>query len=94
MSETIIAVYEGGVLRPLQPLKLPEKTRVQLRIVKPAGGADDSRVIRALLSTGRVKRLAAALDADGDETVERQSPPVLPGPSLSDILIAQRRGEL
>ena len=32
MSQTITAVYENGVLRPLKPLALPERTRVRLQI--------------------------------------------------------------
>ena len=32
MSQTITAVYENGVLRPLKPLTLPEKARVRLQI--------------------------------------------------------------
>lgn len=32
MSQTITAVYENGVLRPLKPLALPEKARVRLQI--------------------------------------------------------------
>jgi predicted DNA-binding antitoxin AbrB/MazE fold protein len=32
MSETITAVYENGLLRPLTPLALPEQSRVRLRI--------------------------------------------------------------
>ena len=32
MSQTITAVYEDGVLRPLSPLSLPNKTKVTLQI--------------------------------------------------------------
>ncbi len=32
MSQTITAVYEDGVLRPLSPLLLPNKTRVTVQI--------------------------------------------------------------
>lgn len=39
MSQTITAVYENGVLRPLTPLELPEKTRVKLR-VEPSEAVD------------------------------------------------------
>lgn len=39
MSQTITAVYENGVLRPLKPLALPEKTRVRVQ-VEPAEEAD------------------------------------------------------
>ena len=34
MNTTFIAIYEGGVLRPLTPLSLPEHARVQVKIVK------------------------------------------------------------
>jgi predicted DNA-binding antitoxin AbrB/MazE fold protein len=90
MSETITAIYEGGVLRPLRPLRLPENARVQLHIVKPTGEPDTSRVVRTLLSTGRVRHLAAEPEKPG----ERQSPPMLPGPSLSEIIVAQRQSEI
>jgi predicted DNA-binding antitoxin AbrB/MazE fold protein len=94
MSETITAIYEDGVLRPLRPLRLPEKTRVQLRIVTQTTESEDGRIIQALLSTGRVKHLPAALVTDAEVSTDRQPPPVLPGPSLSEIIIAQRQGEM
>jgi predicted DNA-binding antitoxin AbrB/MazE fold protein len=37
MSQTIGAVYERGVFRPLEPVELPEGERVELAI-SPAGG--------------------------------------------------------
>ena len=40
MSEIITAVYENGVLRPLTPLKLPNRARVRLQI-EPGEPADD-----------------------------------------------------
>jgi hypothetical protein len=85
-----------GGLRPLRPLVLPEHTRVQLRVVKqtPAAEPDRDRTIQALLSTGRVKRLGVPLVEDTMLGDERQTPPTLPGISLSDTIIAQRRGEL
>ncbi|MEJ2554854.1 MAG: antitoxin family protein, partial [Anaerolineae bacterium] len=33
MTETVTAVYENGVLRPLRPLKLRERQTVRLQIV-------------------------------------------------------------
>lgn len=50
--------------------------------------------IRALLSTGRVKHLSGALVPKTETPTKRQPPPALPGPSLSEIIIAQRRGEM
>ena len=88
MSETITAIYEDGVLRPLRTLRLPEKTRVQLLIVTQTTESEDGRIIQALLSTGRVKHLSAALVADIGASTERQPPPKLEGPSLSEIIIA------
>lgn len=32
MPQSIIAVYEHGILRPLEPLSLPEKQRVRIRV--------------------------------------------------------------
>lgn len=52
------------------------------------------RVVQVLLSTGRVHHLLAALIGDEEPDASRQAPPVLPGPPVSEILIAQRRGEL
>lgn len=33
MTETIIAIYEDGVLRPLKPLRLKERQRVRVQLV-------------------------------------------------------------
>ncbi len=53
-----------------------------------------NRVIQVLLSTGRVRRLSVS-PVDSEETeANREPPPTLPGPPVSEILIAQRRGEL
>lgn len=61
---TIEAIFEGGVFRPIDPVVLPEKCRVQLRIVNgaPAEGDDDMEAIYEILdrrhSTG-ISDLAA-----------------------------------
>ncbi len=52
------------------------------------------RVVQVLLSTGRIRRLSATLVQDEGVDIERQTPPTLPGLPVSEILIAQRRGEL
>jgi len=52
------------------------------------------QVVLALLSTGRVRHLSAALVKDAGADAGRQAPPTLPGLPVSEILIAQRRGEL
>ena len=61
---TIDAIYEGGVFRPIEPVVLPEKSRVQLRIVNeaPSEQLDDMEAIYEILdrrhSTG-ISDLAA-----------------------------------
>ena len=52
------------------------------------------QIIQALLSTDRIRHLSAELVEGNGADAERQEPPVLPGPLVSEILIAQRRGEL
>jgi hypothetical protein len=52
------------------------------------------RTVQILLSTGRIHRLSATLAEDKEPYAKRQAPPALPGPPASEILIAQRRGEL
>ena len=54
----------------------------------------NARVIQALLGTGRIKHLATSLVEIPEPDDARQTPPTLPGPAVSDILVAQRRGEL
>ena len=52
------------------------------------------QVIQALLSTGRIRRLSVTLAKSERSNADRQIPPTLPGPPVSEVLIAQRRGEL
>ncbi len=54
----------------------------------------NARVIQTLLSTGRVKHLATPLVEGTALDDERQIPPTLPGLPVSEIIVAQRRGEL
>ncbi len=49
-----------------------------------------ARVIQALLKTGHVRHLAPRGEL---QSPRRQEPPTLPGQSVSELLIAQRRGE-
>ncbi len=52
------------------------------------------QIVQALLSTGRIRHLSAALVKSEESNAGRQIPPTLPGPPVSEVLIAQRRGGL
>jgi predicted DNA-binding antitoxin AbrB/MazE fold protein len=70
MSLWVDAVYENGVLRPLQPLDLAEHERVLVRVVKtPASG-------RSSLAVEYIERIAReqqdAEPAPGLEKVRRR----------------------
>ena len=58
MNETVTAVYAHGVLRPLMPLHMPERTHVQICILaepaKTASACDRSCWMQA--SSDRVRR--------------------------------------
>jgi predicted DNA-binding antitoxin AbrB/MazE fold protein len=64
---TIEAIYEGGVFRPIEPVLLPDKSRVQLQIINgaPVESNDDMEAIYDVLdrrhSTG-INDLAARHD--------------------------------
>lgn len=57
MSQQIDAIFDGGVLKPLVPLLLPDKTRVKLTVDDRVGNSppiepqDDWE--RSLLATGQ-----------------------------------------
>jgi hypothetical protein len=50
-----------------------------------------TQVVQALLKTGHVRHLVPRSEL---QSTLRQEPPTLPGQSVSELLIAQRRGEL
>lgn len=71
-------------LRHVLQLGLAQLAREQAAEQTPA------QVVQALLKTGHVRHLAPRGEL---QSAHRQEPPTLPGQSVSDLLIAQRRGE-
>ena len=94
MNETIAAIYEKGVLRPLVPLSLAEHTRVHIHIVAESASvvADRQDVRLALLAAGVIRP-----HEDGEQIPEVSEEDMLrtanalgaAGP-LSDVIIAAR----
>jgi hypothetical protein len=71
-------------LRRALQLGLAQLSREQAAEQTPA------QVVQALLKTGHVRHLASRSEL---QSTLRQEPPTLPGQPVSELLIAQRRGE-
>jgi predicted DNA-binding antitoxin AbrB/MazE fold protein len=84
MLRQIEAIYEGGVLRPLQPVDLPESARVAVTIAT----SDKGRSTRDWEIVERARAETASLEIPSIEDV-RSALSVIPG-SLSADLIADR----
>jgi predicted DNA-binding antitoxin AbrB/MazE fold protein len=62
---TVTAVYEGGVLRPTQPLPLSEGETVEVTVtpVKPAPPRTEEEVIRRMKAAKTLKELFEAYES-------------------------------
>jgi predicted DNA-binding antitoxin AbrB/MazE fold protein len=86
MALQVDAVYENGVLRPLQPLDLREHEHVVVSVVKAEGAAKGPR-----LAVEYIERLKRELGDDPIPSLEevRKRLSKIPG-SMADEIIAQR----
>jgi len=102
MTETIAAIYEKGVLRPLEPLNLREQQRVHIQIVSEETTDEEKTedevqtLIQRLVAKGWMRP-----DSDGDppppDSVSEKERYRLadlmgqaPGKPLSEIIIEER----
>jgi len=87
MTRQVEAVYENGMLRPLEPLSLDEHQRVTLTVSDAAEGP-----LTSMIDHGFVERARHEVEALGDlptlEEVQRILSKI-PG-SLSEDIIAER----
>jgi predicted DNA-binding antitoxin AbrB/MazE fold protein len=95
MTETVTAVYENGVLRPLRPLKLRESQTVCLQIMADESTEnEDEAAIRALVDAGIVTPPAGRSDVEPISEQERRELADrlgrAPGKPLSEIIIEDR----
>ena len=102
MAEIVTAVYEKGVLRPLQPLDLQEHQTVRIQVVpeepviqeEPSGEVEE--VIQSLVAAGlirpRPKRGTPPPDPVSEEERRRLADRLgrAPGKPLSEIIIEDR----
>jgi predicted DNA-binding antitoxin AbrB/MazE fold protein len=96
MNESIAVIYEGGVLRPLQPLSLPEHTRLEIQLVRRRRSTSDPRklaydvlqaagIISVQLPTEDLPMISEAQLAAAARDLAVAGP-------LSELIIAEREG--
>ena len=101
MVEIVTAVYEKGMLRPLQPLNLQERQTVRIQVLSEEpviqGEPDDKikALIQRLVAKGWMRpRLSGPIPPDPASEKERPRLADLmgsaPGKPLSEIIIEER----
>jgi len=84
MERTLEAIYEHGVLRPLEPLALAESQRVKLTISDAAGGS-----YRDMAVVEHARRETATLTSIPTIEEVRAALASIPG-SMAEEIIAER----
>ena len=87
MVQQIEAVYENGILRPLQPLHLRESDKVMVSISLVAGGQLSAMVDHQFVAYARAE-VAAMNDIPTLEEVQRQLSTI--EGSMAEAIIAER----
>ena len=101
MMEIVTAVYEKGMLRPLQPLNLRERQRVRIRVVPEDSDVseepvdDTDALIQRLVAKGLMRpRPRGPIPPDPVSAEERKALADrlgrAPGKPLSEIIIEER----
>jgi predicted DNA-binding antitoxin AbrB/MazE fold protein len=86
MAVQVDAVYENGVLRPLQPLDLKEHEQVVVSVVKADDEASGPRLASEYIE--RLKRELGDDPAPGLDEVRRRLSKITE--SMADVIIAER----
>ncbi len=91
MNETVTAVYEHGVLRPLMPLHMPEQTHVQICILAEVA-PDRQRVRQVLLDAGIIRSREAEEPAElvSEAQIESAARALAAAGPLSELILAER----
>jgi predicted DNA-binding antitoxin AbrB/MazE fold protein len=97
MNSTVTAIYENGILRPLTPLALPERARVQVQVWLESPEAMEHRrqVHQALVAVGLslsdtdVPPVSTPISAQRREELARRF--AVAGP-LSELIVEEREG--
>ena len=96
MTETITAIYEKGLLRPLEPLNLREQQRVRIQVLPEESEDEGAVAIRILVEAGLMHPPDREAPPPPDP-VSREERLALakrlaeaPGKTLSEIVIEDR----
>jgi len=95
MTESITALYENGVLRPLRPLKLRERQTVRIQILEAEPSQDKTETaIRNLVAEGVLTLPIGYSDIPTPSEAERRALAdrlgSAPGKPLSQIILDER----
>jgi predicted DNA-binding antitoxin AbrB/MazE fold protein len=93
MREEIAVVYEGGVLRPLQPLALPEHTWLEVRVIRRDVDARQ-QVYDVLEAAGVIAALPPPepLPVISEAELAAAAQALAAAGPLSELIIAERDG--
>lgn len=94
MSAVITAVYENGLLRPLEPLHLKEQQRVLIQLLPDSADGDVEQAIRELVNNGSLTLPHGQSDVSPLSETERQELATRLGQAtpkpLSETIIEER----
>ncbi len=94
MPEIITAVYENGVLRPLNPLSLQEHQTVRIQVLTEESAIDAEHIIQSLVAAGLVSPPPRRGDVEpvSEEAWSELTQRLEASPSkpLSEIIIEER----
>lgn len=98
MSHIITAIYEQGILRPLEPLVLTEHSQVRLQILETTSSPNEVDEVRraeaVLIAAGLIQPLNIPADLPHIPVERRTELAQLyaTGGPLSEVVIAEREG--
>jgi len=94
MAEVVKAVYERGLLRPLEPLELQEQQTVRIQVLPDEVTDEEAQVVRILIAAGLLQAVPAQRLSSPPSKEERLALAEqwgrLPGKPLSEIVIEER----
>ena len=94
MPEIITAVYENGVLRPLNPITLQEHQTVRIQVLTEESAIDTEQIIQSLVAAGLVSPPPRRGDVEpvSEEAWRELTQRLEASPSkpLSEIIIEER----